>query len=194
MLLVGFSDFADNSPFRISRSKAQLLWYPPPGKFENSGRKIGRWMETEETEFLVWKCHNAAVELDNEIAQRPQRVTQWKHGLWGSSNIYQAFSWINSKAHAVIEMYLLISLQRVVGKNMIILMWYYYLLNFCNFFVDIVFWFNATLRWFEGCTCRVQDLVFYPQVPWISLGVIICNRYGLIHTLFSMSVTHYHTF
>jgi hypothetical protein len=91
---------------KYAGQKAVFLWYPPPGKFENSGRNVGRWTETEETEFLVRKRRNAVAELDSnskEIEQRPQRTTQWKHGLRGSSDIHRALLRINSKARAVIE-------------------------------------------------------------------------------------------
>ena len=86
--------------------KAVLSWYPPPGKFENSGRNVGRWMKTEETKFLVRKHRNAVVELDSnskEIERRPQRTTQWKHGSRGSSDIHRALLRINSEARAVIK-------------------------------------------------------------------------------------------
>ena len=83
-----------------------LSWYPPPEKFENSGRNVGRWTEAEEDEFLVQKHRNATVELDSnakEIERRLQRTTQWKHGLRGSSEIHRAFARINSEARRVIQ-------------------------------------------------------------------------------------------
>lgn len=83
-----------------------LSWYPPPHKFENSGRNVGRWTEAEEGEFLVRKRRNATAELDcnaKEIERRPQRTTQWKHGLRGSSEVHRAFSRMNNEARRVIE-------------------------------------------------------------------------------------------
>lgn len=89
-----------------SSEKSLLSWYPPPGKFENSGKNVGRWTETQEEEFLLRKRRNAAVKLDSsgkETERRPQRTTQWKDGLRGSSDIHRALSRINKDALAVID-------------------------------------------------------------------------------------------
>jgi hypothetical protein len=83
-----------------------LSWYPPPDRFENSGKNVGRWTESEEVDFLARKRRNTAVEPDRNakgIKQRPQRITQWKDGLRGSSDVHRAFSRINCEARAVIS-------------------------------------------------------------------------------------------
>ena len=60
-----------------------MSWYPPAEKYEKSGRNLGKWMQTEEAEFLVQEHCNKAAEFKSPegMTRGPQLSHQCKNGL-----------------------------------------------------------------------------------------------------------------